>query len=100
MSQTDPQVPRSQSPPVQVATSDPGDPPTSLQPPVYPDMFNAAAFAGQGVNPAMAMSGSGYQMIPAYYDQSGALIVNRAPVHLLAPGIPAPMFLNGSQGQL
>lgn len=103
-SQPDSQMSRAESPSMQPPASDPSDAAISLPPPVYPDMLNNAAFAGQGLNPAMAMSSSGYQMIPAaYYDQSGALIVNNgrfgAPVRFLAPGIPAPMFLNGSQSQ-
>lgn len=89
---------------MQPPTSDASDTPLSLPPPVYPDMLNSAAFPGQGLSQAMTMSGSGYQMIPAaYYDQSGALIVNNgrfgAPVRFLAPGIPAPMYLNGSQSE-
>lgn len=101
-SQPDSQLSRSESPTMQPATSDASDASTSLPAPVYPDMLNT--FPGQSLNPAMAMSGSGYQMIPAaYYDQSGALIVNNgrfgAPVRFLAPGIPAPMFLNGSQSK-
>nr|CAB3265313.1 pumilio homolog 2-like [Phallusia mammillata] len=59
-------------------------------------LTNMAAMQTQNFN-AMAMAG--YPMIPsAYYDQSGALIINNGrpggPVRLLAPG---PMFVNGSQ---
>ncbi|XP_039253877.2 pumilio homolog 1-like isoform X1 [Styela clava] len=80
-----------------------GDIQSGAQPPIYQDMLTSAALAGQGINPAMAMSGSGYQMIPtAYYDQTGALIVNNGrynsgPVRLFAPGVAGPMFMNGSQ---
>nr|XP_018671071.1 pumilio homolog 1-like [Ciona intestinalis] len=60
-----------------------------------------AAMQQSNLNQAMAMAAA-YPMIPsAYYDQTGALIINNSrtggPVRLFAPG---PMFMNGSQHPL
>nr|XP_018670299.1 pumilio homolog 2-like isoform X2 [Ciona intestinalis] len=64
-------------------------------------LANMAAMQQSNLNQAMAMAAA-YPMIPsAYYDQTGALIINNSrtggPVRLFAPG---PMFMNGSQHPL
>ncbi|XP_076803881.1 pumilio homolog 1-like isoform X1 [Clavelina lepadiformis] len=60
-------------------------------------LANVAAMQQNNINQAMALA-AGYPMIPGYYDQSGALIINNGrgsgPVRLFTPG---PVFMNGSQ---
>lgn len=85
-----PQSPPSQSPSLQQQQD-------SSQTQQSEILANVAAMQQNSLNQAMAMASYGI-MPSAYYDQTGALIINNgrgaAPVRLFAPG---PMLMNGSQ---